>query len=51
MEVEMGEGGARNAPEKQDIQFIEHFLARKGGDGGQVCRCLAWLTGAVNDTR
>lgn len=27
----MGEGGARNAPEKQDIQFIEHFLAGKGG--------------------
>lgn len=27
----MEEGGARNAPEKQDIQFIEHFLAGKGG--------------------
>lgn len=26
----MEEGGARNAPEKQDIQFIEHFLAGKG---------------------
>lgn len=30
----MGEGGARNAPEKQDIQFIEHFLAGKGGQTG-----------------
>lgn len=32
----MEAGGARNAPEKQDIQFIEHFLARKVG-GADRC--------------
>lgn len=48
----MAGDGARNAPEKQDIQFIEHFLAEwRGWGGADRCAWRAWLTGAVNDTR